>query len=429
MYRSLLLTLFLLVLTAPSFAEEEKTDVNYCEHIREIIITLPRPTYIPADYMWQTTPGVFGADQFSSFLGERDGLLYFLGDSTPYNTFAQPQTPQTYLAALKKKGGDEAWEQRQTHKNVMPAIMGVMHDKTIYSLHPTPANGWAIRTSEITKGNFLKETPILTDVKNFTATDMANVQNDLILAGHVDLKGRTEARLYRISADGKKLWERKFLPGIASRLEKIILLQDGTIGLVGEIAQGNTKAGWYIRVNKNGNMLTQTRFPRGTSATLTGGKADKNALWLYGDIATGEDQRGVWLARTTVDGRVLWERFITSKTPYNGAGLVVLPDSRAQLLLNSFNEKVERNVRPHARLLAFTKEGFQQTDEVFRDSSGSQAAELALLEDKTRLITGFTQTGFANLRAKGSELAGTYDAWVLLLKPEGFFRDVCPPWP
>lgn len=433
MYRLSFLTLFLLLVPALSWAEtpNRKIDGDICARIKEIIITLPHPKYIPAEYIWQESPGVFGADQFTTMLGEKDGILYFLGNSTVYDTFATPQKPQTYLAALKKDKGESAWEVRQSHKGALPAIMGLMHDKNIYSLHPTENDGWRMRVSEITKGDFVREFSVLPDIKNLTITDMAKVKDssDIVFAGFITLKDRAEARLYRISPDGKKIWERKFLPGIASQLNKVITLPDGTMGLVGEIANGKAVAGWYLRVSKDGRMQSQTRFPRGVGAVLTGGKADASSLWLYGDILTGDEKRGVWLARTTWAGRVLWERFVTGETPYRAASLVTLPDTRGQLLINSYNERSVKNVRPHARLLTFSKEGFLQDEKIYRDSSGSQAADFTLMPDNTRLITGYTQTGFANLRAKRAELDGTYDAWALLLKPEGFYKDICPPLP
>lgn len=434
---SLLLTAAALispVALLPVSASAQK--VPACTIIPDAIVPLKVPSFEGA-VEWRRVLGIEGADLIADMMPLADGGIIVVGETTPYTREKGRLPPQLLMIRLDVTG-KPIFEKRLPLKDFKKVAGGViLRDKIITASQLQDAKGQSVvQLDFIDGGGTQKLKPVVISETNndlIPADIVINADGTTLTLG-VTVISRKNAKdsytvLYRLDGAGKVISRREFLPGVPNRLERLERLSSGQIVGAGRVRAGDAReAGWLLMVSRQGDLVMQRQFPRGSQAQLTKVIDDgAGGMYAFGEsIPSDGTYRAGWLMRLNGQGEVIWQRFFKGKYRYGAVDGSLMKDGRVQVLM--YGRPVDEGGREHARVLSVSSIGDIQQEEAFLESTN--AVPVRIMEHsvtKRRLLAGYAQTGFADYGIPEEEKLATYDAWIAGIPSLPMFEDPCKP--
>lgn len=406
-----------------------------CVPIEEEIFPLRVPNF-ETPIMWKKVTGIDGPDQAIDLIALADGGFVVIGESVPYDKSKKDglSTKQLYLGRVDING-KIIWEKRSEIKLLSRIAAGTAVKDRLAVL------------VEIAKDEKTKETQLqfydgLGALKE--SRDFSDQNYNLLPQGIVsDPTSQTIAValwavnrknpsdnftiLKKLSQDGKEISSRQYLPGVANRLESFEKTKTGDLVGSGRIETHGITSGWIIRTDNLGNILFQRPYARGSQSNLRKVIDDgQGNLIAVGDsVPSATGNRAAWIIKMNRNGSPLWEKFVQGRYAFSAQDVSMLPDGRIQVMVNG--RLIQGgDGRDHVRLLSLTSYGKLIGDEAVIEGANAQARNL-LVRDKSRIVTGITQSGLVEYSEVSDQKAAGNDFWILGLPRLGDYNDPCKP--
>lgn len=418
---------------SPAVAQEKKLEAQSCTIIDDAIIPLKPPTF-GGGVEWRRVVGMEGADQIADMMALADGGVVTVGKSISYSQTKGGQPPVFYMTRISANGKLE-FDKRTTIKNLQDVVAGaILKDRIVGVTHLVDDK--KVATAGI---NFFDGMGVLKNTYTISDPKLNVVPNDIIVnpdgttltlaATRIDRKNENDATtvLYKISAEGKILSEREYMPGVRTKISQLQRLSTGQIVAAGRIrAEDGRDAGWLFMVSRQGDLMFQRPYARGSQAQLTRALEDgAGGLYVVGEsIPSDGSYRAAWVMHLGSNGNVIWQRFLNGKYRYNGTDIVRMKDGRLQILMAG--RPISDGGREHARIITLSPSGNVIQDEAYLE--GTNSIPVRLIEHsstKQRFLAGMAQTGFADYGIPENQKMATYDAWVTGLPPLSMYVDPC----
>lgn len=276
------------------------------------------------------------------------------------------------------------------------------------------------------KGKKIREQTFLdAGQKLFARGFVARAKNDgylaVIQSVSVDDPQNQRGVVYKLSSSGDLVWKRSYQTGYSTVFQGITSSKEGEYILSGQIVTDKDlarAAGWILRIDEDGNILSQKTYPRGASAAfLSVARAKDGSLFSVGKsrpLGGGEKTKtGAWVMKMTADGTPIWQRFYVGDYDYEARDLILYDDGRVAVLLNAGAMKTDK-LRSHARIMTFTPLGSIEQLDDFTEGQHARALRMVAGPNGTRILSGFAQGGFGDDQAAGEAAPTyTYDGWLL----------------
>lgn len=240
--------------------------------------------------------------------------------------------------------------------------------------------------------------------------------------------------VYKIDADGQRVWRRAYMPGLRTALEGMSVLKNGDLLLAGFMIGGDGRqSGWLVRTDAQGGLKWQTTYPRGRSGVLSraaelpdGGLVAGGTLWPIGG-----ERAAAWILRVDGAGKRVWERTYVGPDDYRTVDIVALDDGRSVMLVSGVPVRgVEQGHYAHARVLAHDPRGELQDADSYADGYGLWPARMVNVGGMP-IVVGSTREIPPDPPAlkEGEKEPPTppvsYDAWISSLQSLAAFDDPC----
>lgn len=237
----------------------------------------------------------------------------------------------------------------------------------------------------------------------------------------------------RLDAQGRKLWQRAYRPGIPNQIYDVTPLtktESGETEPDGYIAAGRLQVddgrmgGWAMRLGEEGAIRWQQLYPRGayadfqTALPYEDEQTGEPGFYFFGNAMPLDDMpQAGWLSATDHFGEVVWQRYFRrADTSYEAMGLYAAQDGRINAGLNATiippdpdalpdpevnrwtmppdeaddDETDEEQVRDHIRILTLSPYGVLINDEAYIAGLGARGFGIRHGPDDTRVVIGST---------------------------------------
>lgn len=251
-------------------------------------------------------------------------------------------------------------------------------------------------------------------------------------------KSKEHGVIYRISPDGKVIWERSYKPGISNRFGGIDTVYDEA-GIAYYIAVGSfnmdnyRRSGFILAVDEKGRLVWSKQYLRGLSSAFRGIEAVTDGDFaVIGDIEPSGEKYGhsAWIARIeTESGDIQWERFVDiNKYRVYGRKLLGYSDGRIIAAIDTVLEEGANKALPEmVRLLTLTPRGVIIQDEPYLEGKSVRISELKPNEKHHRMIIGYADKSFKADNAENPDNFRTEDGWIILAPSLDPYKDPCIP--
>lgn len=441
MTRFLLLTVSGLMLTTaavqaqtpvPPPTVDEKVS---CDLIPDAIIPLKPPSF-GGPLAWRRVLGIEGIDKIVDLMPLADGGMVTVGDSARYTREKGAEAMKLYMGRFDANGKN-IFENRIDVKGFVSVQSGaVLKDKIVVaSLNRNDKNEEAAQIDFFDGAGRVKNKIMITEPGlDFSPADIiANADGETLTLAVTAFKRSEKDRkktytiFFRLSAAGKILSRREFLPGVPNRVEQLQRVSNGQIVGAGRVEiEGGRESGWILRTSKQGDLISQRPYARGGQAQLLKAIDDgEGGLYTVGEaIPAGEGYRAAWVMHVNAEGGIIWQRFLTGKYSYRAVDELYIKDGRLQILMAG--KPIADGGREHARIITFSTIGTILSDEALLE--GTNAVPVRLLEHSItgkRILAGFAQTGFAQYGIPEKDKLATYDTWLAQLGSMAAYADPC----
>ncbi len=404
---------------------------NACEVIGEEIIPLRVPNF-DVPILWKRVTGVDGPDIPIDLISLADGGFVIVGESAEYNKDKGMGANQLYLARVDING-KIIWEKRYPVKNFVHASQGIaVKDRLVVMSAVEEGKAKSIRLDFLDGLGAVKNSKTISDaVYDLTPEGIASLPGSPVMTLALWATNRKNPNdnftiLKQVTAEGKEISSRQYLPGLPNRLESFQKTADGDLIGSGQILENGVKAGWLFSVDgQSGDLKFQRPYLRGFQSTLRAVSQDIDGSYIaIGDsIPTDAGLRAAWVMKVNSNGRPLWQRYIQGKYAFSGRDVSVAKDGRIIAMVNA-RPVGKDGGREHVRLMTFTPEGKLEGDEAVIEGANAQGVDL-LVRDHSRILTGVTSSGLGNYGLAKDQRSAGWDIWILGLPKLSAFQNPC----
>lgn len=427
----LLCTSILALAAFPVFAQTK----DACLPVEEEIFPLRVPNF-ETPIMWKKVTGIEGPDQAIDLIALADGGFVVIGESVPYDkTKKDGLSPKQLYLGRVDINGKIIWEKRSDIKSLSRIAAGTAVKDRLAVLVEIARDEKTRETQlQFYDGlGALKEAKTFSDQNyNFIPQGIVSDPATQTIAIALWAVGRKNTDdnftvLKRLSQDGKEVSSKQYLPGVANRLESFERTKTGDLIGSGRIGTHGITAGWIMRTDNLGSILFQRPYARGSQSNLRKVIDDgQGNLIAVGDsVPSATGNRAAWIMKLNRDGQPIWEKFVQGRYAYSAQDVAMLPDGRIQVMVNGRLIQGGEG-RDHIRLLSLTSYGKLIGDEAFIEGANAQAKNL-LIRDKSRIVTGVTQSGLVEYSQVSDQKSAGNDFWILGLPRLGDYSDPCKP--
>lgn len=415
------------------FAQTRNDDS--CTPIAEEIFPLRVPNF-ETPIMWKKVTGIEGPDRAVDLIALADGGFVVIGESSSYDKAEKDglDPKQLYLGRVDING-KIIWEKRSEIKNLVRVAAGAaVKDRLAILLEIADGKNPAQTRLDFYDGLGVLKTSHPYSDQRYSFVPRGIVSDPNAQAIHlafwaVNAKTPDDnfTLLKRLTQDGKELNSRQYLPGVPNQLESFEKTKSGDLIGSGKIRTSGISAGWIFRADQSGNLLFQRPYARGAQSNLKRVIDDGQGNFIaVGDsVPAGSGNRAAWIVKLNGRGEPLWEKFVQGRYAFSAQDAAMLPDGRIQVMVNA--RPIEGgDGRDHVRLLSLTSYGKLIGDEAVVEGANSQAVNL-LIRDKSRILTGVTESGLVEYSQVSDQKTTGYDFWILGLPKLGGYNDPCKP--
>jgi len=336
--------------------------------------------------------------------------------------------------------GRMVWEQAHIVENLR-RIKLMLHDKNGYIVMGEKKAGRKKRQVWLGffdgKGALLREKTISAKKGNLYGHDLIRSIDGkgFVLAamlegqGADDSRGRGRAVLYKLSSKGDVISQRSYTPGLENAILGLTA-EDGEyyIGVGYSRTEDGRKAGWIIKVNKDGNIIWQRQYPRGLLGSL-------QVVSDYTDgyiVVAGEAEpsnrknRAGWVMMLNGDnGDIAWQRYYTGALDFTGRDLIAQKDGQISVMLTTENQTKEKNPE-YVRVLTLSPRGVVLLSDSYYNSENARGNDMFLGQNNERIIAGYSDVVYSEEDPEAEpKIVVSREGWVLAGAPAEPYDDPC----
>lgn len=406
--------------------------VDPCKVIAEEIIPLRVPGF-DQSAIWKKISGVKGADRPRALLPVVDGGQIVIGTSIAYDEKKGLSNPQIQILRTDKTGKVivEKWIDIKNLKTVTDAVL--LKDRIVVLAGLESNKSHSIGLSFLNGAGELRTTEIISDPKlDLIPKSMMTVpgKSEMIIAAEAISRQNPEdsySVLIWVDKDGKKRFQKEYLPGVKNKPEFIGRLSGHEMVMTGRVrtTDGNRDAGWVLRLSNKGDILYQRPYARGGDSVIRRSAASghNGSMVVIGDaLPSISGSKAAWVMKLDPDGSPVWQKYLTGQYGYSGLDVIALPDGRYNVLLAG--KPTDHGGRQYVRVVTFSDAGVIIADESFIE--GVNAIPVRLIEQNgNRFLLGLAETGFSKEDAPEDLKYIAYDTWLLGLSKLPAFNNIC----
>ncbi|PZP54522.1 MAG: hypothetical protein DI586_09655 [Micavibrio aeruginosavorus] len=404
---------------------------NACEIIGEEIIPLRVPNF-DVPILWKRVTGVDGPDIPVDLISLADGGFVVVGESAEYDKDKGMGKNQSYLARVDING-KILWEKRYPVKGFVHASHGIaVKDRLVVLSAIDEGKGKSVRLDFMDGLGVVKTSKTISDpVYDLIPEGIASLPNSPVMTIALWASNRKDLDdnftiLKQVTAEGKEISSRHYLPGLPNRLESFQKTVDGDLIGSGQIRENGVNAGWIFNVDgPSGDLKFQRPYLRGYQSNLRAIAQDTDGSFIaIGDsVPTDAGLRAAWVMKVSDRGNPIWQRYIQGKYAFSGRDVSVAKDGRIIAMVNA-RPVAKEGGREHVRLMTFTPEGKLEGDEALIEGANAQGVDL-LVREHSRILTGVTTSGLGNYGLAKDQRTAGYDIWMLGLPKLSAFQNPC----
>ncbi len=404
---------------------------NACGVIGEEIIPLRVPNF-DVPILWKRVTGVDGPDIPVDLISLADGGFVVVGENAEYNKDKGMGANQLYLARVDING-KIIWEKRYPIKGFIHASHGIaVKDRLVVLSAVEEGKNKSVRLDFTDGLGAVKTSKTISDaVYDLTPEGIASLPNSPVMTIALWASNRKNPDdnftiLKQVTAEGREVSSRQYLPGLPNRLESFQKTADGDLIGSGQIRENGVNAGWIFSVDgQSGDLKFQRPYLRGFQSSLHAVAQDTDGSYIaIGDsVPTDAGLRAAWVMKINAKGSPIWQRYVQGKYAFSGRDVAVAKDGRIIAMVNARPAGKEGG-REHVRLMTFTPEGKLEGDEALIEGANAQGVDL-LVRDHSRIVTGVTSSGLGSYGLAKDQRAAGWDIWMLGLPKLSAFQNPC----
>lgn len=336
--------------------------------------------------------------------------------------------------------GRSVWEQTHVVEHLRNVKL-ILHDKSGYIVMGDQKSGKKNTRVWIgffdAKGNFLRSKTVSDPKGDLYGHSLIRDMDGKGLVLAASMKGRGDdsrgrAVIYRLNSKGDVVSKRSYAPGLENAILSLTI-QDGTyyIGAGYSRVEDGRKAGWVIKMNKDGNIIWQRQYPRGLLGSLNVAVDYTDKFIVVAGEAEPSDRknRAGWVMMLDGDnGDIAWQRYYTGAHDFAAKDLIAHDDNQISVLLDAQNPGKEESPE-YARILTLSPRGEILLSDSYYNAVRARGADLFLGQNSERIIAGYSDVAYIEEDPEdpGAEpkKVVSREGWVLAGAPAEPYNDPC----